>query len=246
MAWLRSRLTYANVMATIAVFVALGGSSYAALHIGTSQINDNSIRSKDLRDNDVRGKDVRRGTLTGSDVKDNRLTGRDVKESSLAKVPLAGSADIAGSAGNAGLLEGLPASTFERSDQIKRFGPLEDSTTGFDPGPEVSFGPVSFELFCQAPASDDIVGVASSEDHTVLSYTFALDDDTVHGFSTTNLGSQQINMASSSKPAPYAKTVEGWALTRSGFRMHFSIWFGRGILGAGPSTCAFGGELRRG
>ena len=32
-AWLRSRLTYANVMATIAVFVALGGTSYAAIKI---------------------------------------------------------------------------------------------------------------------------------------------------------------------------------------------------------------------
>jgi hypothetical protein len=244
MSWLRSRITYANVMATIAVFVALGGSSYAALRIGTSQINDNSIRSKDIRDNDVRGKDIRRGTLTGSDVKDNRLTGTDIRESSLAKVPLAGSADVAGSAG---LLEGLPASTFERSDQIERFGPLEDSTSGFNPGPKVSFGPLSFELFCQYPGGpDDVIGVASSEDHTVLTYTFALDDDTVHGFSGTDLGSQQINMASSAKTVPYAKTVEGWALARSGFRMHFSIWFGRGILGADTSTCTFGGEFRRG
>ena len=30
---IRKRLTYANVMATLAVFIALGGSSYAALTI---------------------------------------------------------------------------------------------------------------------------------------------------------------------------------------------------------------------
>ncbi len=40
---LRSRLTYANVMATLALFVALGGTSYAAAKIGSAQIKDNSI-----------------------------------------------------------------------------------------------------------------------------------------------------------------------------------------------------------
>ena len=30
---IKQRLTYANVMATVAVFIALGGSSYAALSI---------------------------------------------------------------------------------------------------------------------------------------------------------------------------------------------------------------------
>ena len=35
---LRQRLTYANVMSTLAVFVALGGSSYAALQIDSADI----------------------------------------------------------------------------------------------------------------------------------------------------------------------------------------------------------------
>ena len=34
---LRQRLTYANVMSTLAVFIALGGSSYAALTISGSE-----------------------------------------------------------------------------------------------------------------------------------------------------------------------------------------------------------------
>jgi hypothetical protein len=34
---LRARLTYANVMATIAVFIALGGSSYAAIEPGRTR-----------------------------------------------------------------------------------------------------------------------------------------------------------------------------------------------------------------
>jgi hypothetical protein len=37
---LRQRLSYANVMSTVAVFIALGGSSYAALQIGSDDIAD--------------------------------------------------------------------------------------------------------------------------------------------------------------------------------------------------------------
>ena len=60
---LRQRATYANVTATLALFVALGGTSYAALTIT--------------------GKNVKDGTLTGADVADRSLTTRDVKNSSL-------------------------------------------------------------------------------------------------------------------------------------------------------------------
>ena len=56
---LRGQLTYSNVIASIAMFVALGGSSYAAITIS--------------------GKHVKNSSLTGRDVKNNSLTGRDVK-----------------------------------------------------------------------------------------------------------------------------------------------------------------------
>jgi hypothetical protein len=46
-------------VAYLALFLALGGSSYAALRIGSRQIVDNSVRSVD----------VRNGTLTGRDIK---------------------------------------------------------------------------------------------------------------------------------------------------------------------------------
>jgi len=245
MSWLRSRLTYANVMATVAVFVALGGSSYAALHITGGQIANNTVRSKDLRNNDVRGKDVRRGTLTGADVKDESLAGKDLRESTLARVPLASAADTAG---DAALLGGLPADAFERSDQVKRVGPVDDSTPGTEAGPEVSYGPFRFGLFCQYAGAEDVVGVASTEDHALLTYIVPTDDvpGTVQHFVFPDLGNTSLQMASSSKPTPYAKTIDGWALAPSGFRMHFSIWFGQGIPGADSSTCSFGGEFRRG
>ena len=61
---LRARLTYANVMATIAVFVALGGTSYAAL-----QLPKGSVGPKQLKRNSVTSPKVKRGSLLLNDFK---------------------------------------------------------------------------------------------------------------------------------------------------------------------------------
>jgi hypothetical protein len=70
---IRRRLTYANVMATLAVFIALGGSSYAALTIT--------------------GRNVKNGSLTFRDLRRDALGGSRIKESRLGTVPRARNAD---------------------------------------------------------------------------------------------------------------------------------------------------------
>ncbi len=67
---LRSRLTYANVMATVAVFIALGGSSYAALRITGRNVPRNALTGADIKN--LTGKDVRNNSLTGADVRSLR------------------------------------------------------------------------------------------------------------------------------------------------------------------------------
>jgi hypothetical protein len=57
------RITYANVVATLALFVALGGSSYAAVKIGSTQIKDNSIKSKDVKNRSLLSRDFKSGQL---------------------------------------------------------------------------------------------------------------------------------------------------------------------------------------
>ena len=52
---LRRRLTYANVMSTLAVFIALGGSSYAAVSITGRDVRDGSLTARDLRRNSLGG-----------------------------------------------------------------------------------------------------------------------------------------------------------------------------------------------
>ena len=65
----RPRLTYANVMATLALFIALGGSGYAA-----TQLSRNSVGTLQLKRNAVTGVKVRDKSLTGADINESTLT----------------------------------------------------------------------------------------------------------------------------------------------------------------------------
>ncbi len=55
---LRSHVTYANVMATVAVFLVLGGGAYAASKIGAGDIKRNAVRSKHIKDGQVTTRDL--------------------------------------------------------------------------------------------------------------------------------------------------------------------------------------------
>jgi hypothetical protein len=81
---LRRKLTYANVVSTIALFVAVGGATaFAATHLAR-----NSVGTPQLKANAVTGAKVRNGSLSGADV--NAAT--------LGKVPSAKAADSAATA----------------------------------------------------------------------------------------------------------------------------------------------------
>jgi hypothetical protein len=82
--WLRP--SPAMIVACLALGIALGGTSYAAITLPR-----NSVGTKQLKKNAV----------TGPKVKNNSLTGADVLESKLAKVPAAKAADTAALAATA-------------------------------------------------------------------------------------------------------------------------------------------------
>ena len=102
----RQGWSYTNVMSTVAVFIALGGSSYAALE----------IKSADIANNSVRGVDVRNRSLKERDVKRNALSGRSIRESRLGRVPRARDADLLTGMSAADLLLKCPAGTFPIAD----------------------------------------------------------------------------------------------------------------------------------
>lgn len=88
----RPRITYANVVATLALFIALGGVSWAA-----ATLPKNSVGSKQIKKNAVTSTKIKSNSITGAKVKNNSLTGSDINAGSLGKVPSAGRADSAAS-----------------------------------------------------------------------------------------------------------------------------------------------------
>jgi hypothetical protein len=65
---IRSKLNYANVIATIALFAALGGSSYAALTLPRD-----SVGKEQIRRHAVGKTELRRGAVTTEKVKNSSL-----------------------------------------------------------------------------------------------------------------------------------------------------------------------------
>jgi hypothetical protein len=117
--FLRDRLSYANVVATLALFIALGGTSYAAA----------TITSSDIKNRAIKGGDIRRDTITGSEINESKL-----KEVPLARTAASAQTAVsaavsdqsknadsairatsAGSADNASQLGGQGAGSFEKS-----------------------------------------------------------------------------------------------------------------------------------
>jgi hypothetical protein len=85
-----------NLIALIALFIALGGTSYAA-----SRPPANSVGSKQLRNGAVTAKKIKAGAVGTAAIASDAVTGDKVLESSLGKVPSAVSADAAANATHA-------------------------------------------------------------------------------------------------------------------------------------------------
>ncbi|MFA9401264.1 MAG: hypothetical protein ACERKT_09195 [Acidobacteriota bacterium] len=88
-----------NVVAYLALFVALTGTAYAADKIGSKDIRKGAVKSKQIGDGQIRSKDIKdQKGVRSVDVRDESLTGADVNEASLGQVPRAGTAESAGTA----------------------------------------------------------------------------------------------------------------------------------------------------
>jgi|GEM_PF-613914 len=65
---LKGRLTFSNVVAVIALFIALGGASYAAVKIpknsvGTKQLKKNAVNSSKVKNHSLLAKDFKKGQI---------------------------------------------------------------------------------------------------------------------------------------------------------------------------------------
>jgi hypothetical protein len=99
----RKRMTFANVTAFLALFVALSAGSYAAISlpansVGSKQIKKKAVTNAKLGNKAVSGPKIASGAIDGSKVKDHSILGADIDLTTLGKVPSATSADTAAAA----------------------------------------------------------------------------------------------------------------------------------------------------
>jgi hypothetical protein len=142
---MRPKQTYANVMATIAAFIALGGASYAAL-----RLPKNSVGTKQLKRNAVTTKKIKKEAVTGEEVKNGSLSASDFDQGQLPR----GAEGPAGPQGDSG----APGAT----DDVIRYGPIRELADGgeaesiaaCEPGETVTGGGWSF---LGAPASSNYI-----------------------------------------------------------------------------------------
>ena len=79
------RVGYAEVMSTIAVFLALGGGAWALAKdsVTEREIQNGSVRSVELTNDDVRGADIEAGAVGASDVADGSLGAAEIADGSV-------------------------------------------------------------------------------------------------------------------------------------------------------------------
>jgi hypothetical protein len=90
---IRRHLSFANVISMIALFVALGGASYAAV-----VLPKNSVKAKQIAKNAVRAPEIKRNAVGASELRSNSVAGGDVADGTL------GSADLGDNSVGAGEL----------------------------------------------------------------------------------------------------------------------------------------------
>jgi hypothetical protein len=91
----KSRLTYANVMATIAVFLALGGVATAALtlpkkSVGPKQLKAGAVKTGKIADGAVTDAKLAEGAVTEPKIANEAVTAAKVKNNTLTGDKIAG------------------------------------------------------------------------------------------------------------------------------------------------------------
>jgi hypothetical protein len=79
---IRSQLSYANVVATLALFLALGGTAFAAV-----ALTKNSVKSRHIGKGQVRAADIGKNAVTSAKVKNRTLLASDFKAGQLSAGP---------------------------------------------------------------------------------------------------------------------------------------------------------------
>jgi hypothetical protein len=207
----RPRLSYANVVSTLALVIAMGsGTAYAANEWTGANIRNGTLTGADVRNGSLTSVDIRNGTVTTGDVRNGTLSGTDVRDGGL------GAADLAASSVRTGHV-------------------LDGTLTGTD----VFDGSLSgADVQDNAITSDDVAplhGDADIQDNTITTFDLAdnsVDSDEVldFGLSNEDIGVLFAQIASDGSVSAGSGSITA---LRLGAGM-YEVDFGRTV-----SSCAF-------
>ncbi len=153
---IRRHLTYANIVSTIGLFLALGGATAFAARqlakssVGARQLKKNAVTSAKIKNGAVRGSDLADGAVTGAKLGDRAVTGAKLADGSV-------SADKLAPGVLPGPIAGIPVVHRLASATSLEFPPLTAD-------PQVVPLPLEQAAFTQAAGEDDLI-VASIDVH---------------------------------------------------------------------------------
>jgi hypothetical protein len=94
-------LSFSNVIALIALFVALGGAAYAGTKLNGKNIVNASIGGGKLKNETITANKIKKGTITGDQIAANSISSSSINLTTLGTVPTATSAQTAQTATSA-------------------------------------------------------------------------------------------------------------------------------------------------
>jgi|SRR3954451_18744916 hypothetical protein len=108
---LRKRLTFANLTSITALFIALGGTSYAAISVGSAQIRTNAVGKSEIRtgavgksearSNSIGRSEIATGGVAKSEIADGSVGTEEIADGSVEAADLSTAAKTAFSLGRA-------------------------------------------------------------------------------------------------------------------------------------------------
>lgn len=118
---LRGKLTYANVVSSLCLFLLLGGGAAVAAglaknSVGTKQLKKNAVTTVKVKNEAITEAKIAKGAVTASKITDGSLTGAQIDVSTLGTVPSAltagsaSTANVANLASTAGIAKSLTPS----------------------------------------------------------------------------------------------------------------------------------------
>jgi hypothetical protein len=100
---IRKRLTYANVMSSIAIFLLLGGATaFAAKKIGSNEIKGNSITTGKIKKEAITASKLKKNSVTTAKIANGAVTGAKINLGSVGTIPNATHATSADNANTVG------------------------------------------------------------------------------------------------------------------------------------------------